>query len=310
MAAKVHPNSSAEPSAAIAARSSPAVLTVWRKSLLFNCDGFTVFNAKGDLAFRVDCYGKRRAGAEVVLMDAAGRPLLTVRRKHLLSLAERWLIYDGDNIDSSSPLLSVRRSSSSSAKALAYVVTSKSNSKAEERSYVVEGSYGRRACAVRDADGDTMAEVRRKDSVGDDVFRLVADPRLGAPMAMGFVIALDDMFRGGRSRASSSSLARSLLRRTWSKSFWSPWMTTTRASSSPSTQLSLAKQAQKACVPHQILLRFQLIARAALVHSSFVVLVHGFLQREKQNVVASICDRSVQYYRLLSLVSTHHKLSS
>jgi uncharacterized protein YxjI len=211
MAAKVHPNSSAEP-AAIAARSSPAVLTVWRKSLLFNCDGFTVFDAKGDLAFRVDCYGKRRA--EVVLMDAAGKPLLTVRRKRLLSLAERWLIYDGDNIDSSSPLLSVRRSSS--AKALACVVTSKSNSKAEETSYVVEGSYGRRACAVHDADGDAVAEVRRKESVGDDVFRLVAAPRLGAPMAMGLVIALDDMFRGGRSRASSSGLARSLLRRTWS----------------------------------------------------------------------------------------------
>ena len=38
------------------------------------------------------------------------------------------------------------------------------------------------------------AEVRRKDSVGDDVFRLVADPRLGSPLVMGLVIALDEMF--------------------------------------------------------------------------------------------------------------------
>ncbi|KAH7515150.1 hypothetical protein FEM48_Zijuj11G0166700 [Ziziphus jujuba var. spinosa] len=32
------------------------VLTVWKKSLLFNCTGFTVFNAKGNLVFRVDNY--------------------------------------------------------------------------------------------------------------------------------------------------------------------------------------------------------------------------------------------------------------
>jgi hypothetical protein len=157
----------------------------------------------------------------VVLMDVAGKPLLTMRRKRLLSFAERWLIYDGDivsNVDSR-PLLSVRRHvslrrrSSSSAKALAYVVAS-TNKQAEETSYVVEESYGWRACAVRDANGDAVAEVRRKESVGDDVFRLVADPRLGSPMAMGLVIALDEMFRGGRSRASSSSSsgsARSLL---------------------------------------------------------------------------------------------------
>jgi uncharacterized protein YxjI len=215
MAPKVHPNDSGAEPAAAAAR-SPAVLTVWRKSLMFNCDGFTVFDANGNLAFRVDSYSRRGRRAEVVLMDAAGKPLLTVRRKRRLSLAERWLIYDGDrasNIDSK-PLLSVRRHVNlrhhSSAKALAYVVAS--NSKAdEETSYVVEGSYGRRACAVRDANGDAVAEVHRKESVGDDVFRLVADPRLGAPLAMGLVIALDEMFRGGRSRASSSSGSACLL---------------------------------------------------------------------------------------------------
>jgi len=42
------------------------------------------------------------------------------------------------------------------------------------------------------------------------VFRLVADPRLGAPLAMGLVIALDEMFGAGHGSA------RSLLPRTWS----------------------------------------------------------------------------------------------
>ncbi|KAF8671292.1 hypothetical protein HU200_050001 [Digitaria exilis] len=213
--AKVHPNAMA-PEPAIGGTGEEAeVLTVWRKSLLFNCDGFTVFDAKGNLAFRVDCYGSSwRRRAEVVLMDVAGKPLLTVRRRRI-SLSEQWVIYDGDATEPErKPLLSVRRHVSlraSSKKALAYVTPLGS---AAERSssaaYVVEGSYGHRACAVRDARGDAVAEVRRKESVGDDVFRLVAETRLGAPLAMGLVIALDEMFAG---RGGS---ARSLLRRTWS----------------------------------------------------------------------------------------------
>ncbi|CAM0146919.1 unnamed protein product [Urochloa decumbens] len=218
--AKVHPNAAdpAEPPPPSSPAPAPATeeellsLTVWRKSLLFNCDGFTVFDAKGDLAFRVDCYGARgRRHAEVVLMDVAGKPLLTIRRRKL-SLAEQWVIYDGDAAAEPSkarPLLSVRRHVSlrSSTKAVAHVTPLVPGASA----FVVEGSYGRRACAVLDARGDAVvAEVRRKESVGDDVFRLVADPkRLGAPLAMGLVIALDEMFAAGRS-------ARSLLPRTWS----------------------------------------------------------------------------------------------
>ncbi|PWZ31601.1 Protein LURP-one-related 8 [Zea mays] len=232
---KVHPNAAAaEPVLTVStacARADPVeeeeepptVLTVWRKSLLFNCDGFTVYDARGDLAFRVDSYdatGRRRA--EVVLMDGAGTPLLTVRRKRRLGvLAEHWVIYDGDAAAEaketpSRPLLSVRRhraSSSSSkakAKALAHVTPLPASSSSlsgyrratAEASYVMEGSYGRRACVVRDrAHGDAVvAEVSRKEAaVGDDVFRLVADPRLGATLAMGLVIALDEMFARGRS---------------------------------------------------------------------------------------------------------------
>ena len=187
----------------------PTVLTVWRKSLLFNCHGFTVFDAKGDLAFRVDCYASARRRTEVVLMDAAGKPLLTVRRRKRLSLTQHcWVIYDGDGT-TARPLLSVRRHVSlrASNKAVAHVTPLGSAAAAASAAeYVVEGSYGRRACAVRDARGDAVAEVRRKESVGDDVFRLVADPRPGAPLAMGLVIALDEMFGS----------ARSLLPRTWS----------------------------------------------------------------------------------------------
>lgn len=85
---KVHPNAALALSAPPAVARSfsgpgnegPEVLTVWRKSLVLNCNGFTVFDSKGTLVFRVDCYARGNRG-EVVLMNASGRPLLTIRSK-------------------------------------------------------------------------------------------------------------------------------------------------------------------------------------------------------------------------------------
>lgn len=57
-------------------------LTVMKTSLFFPGDGFAAYDSKGELAFRVDSYGPdARDTGEVVLMDAHGRCLLTVRRK-------------------------------------------------------------------------------------------------------------------------------------------------------------------------------------------------------------------------------------
>jgi uncharacterized protein YxjI len=57
-------------------------LTVLKTSLFFANDGFTVFDCNGDLVLRVDTYGpEARDSGEIVLMDANGRCLLTVRRK-------------------------------------------------------------------------------------------------------------------------------------------------------------------------------------------------------------------------------------
>lgn len=67
-------------SSVVARNLNPVILTVWKKSLLFNCEGFTVFDSKGNLVFRVDNYTICKK-AEIVLMDASGHSLLTIRRK-------------------------------------------------------------------------------------------------------------------------------------------------------------------------------------------------------------------------------------
>ncbi|WOL18025.1 hypothetical protein Cni_G26818 [Canna indica] len=176
-----------------------AVLTVWRKSLLFSCNGFTVFDAKGNLVFRVDNYGSGSTG-EVVLMDAAGKPLLTVRRKKL-SLGENWMIYNGE--DTANPVYSVKKHVSllhSKAAARARVAPCRGRGRgAGAAGYEVEGSYSRRTCTVYDEQRREVAEIRQKEAVGGvafggDVYRLVVRSHADTSLAMAVVVVLDQMF--------------------------------------------------------------------------------------------------------------------
>lgn len=98
---KVYPNGAATATANVTAYEADrdsgsdeaTVLTVWKKSLLLNCNGFTVFDTKGNLVFRVDNYLSGRKG-EIVLMDAYGKPLLTIRRKvYIYSRSCHYSIY-------------------------------------------------------------------------------------------------------------------------------------------------------------------------------------------------------------------------
>ncbi|XP_074555679.1 protein LURP-one-related 8-like [Curcuma longa] len=179
-----------------------SVLTVWRRSLLFNGNGFAVFDAKGNLAFRVDNYASG-SKKEVVLMDGAGKPLLTIRRKKLsLGLGEQWMIYEGE--DDADPRFVVKRhvnplhSRALQARVIPCVSGAKSRC-----AYKIEGSYSQRRCAVLDGERRPMAEIKRKEPVkgvsfGLDVFHLVVQPGFDASVAMTIVMLLEQMF-GSRS---------------------------------------------------------------------------------------------------------------
>ncbi|KAL5232277.1 hypothetical protein ABZP36_031053 [Zizania latifolia] len=172
----------------------PVVLTVWRKSLLFNCRGFTVFDASGNLVYRVDSYAAD-SRAEVVLMDATGRPVLTVRRKKLISLrGDQWLVYPGEETRLP-PLYAVKRTPQyirgGGGKSTAHVAAC---GVPGAGGYEVEGSYLRRRCAVFDEQRRAVAEVQPKEAVGTDVFRLVVRPGMEVSAAMAVVLALDEMF--------------------------------------------------------------------------------------------------------------------
>ncbi|EEF42300.1 protein LURP-one-related 8 [Ricinus communis] len=181
------------------------VLTVWKKSLLFNCNGFTVYDGSGNLVFRVDNYmAGSGANGEIVLMDADGKPLLTIRRKRL-SLGDNWLVYDGET--AVNPLFSVRKHVKIlNTKSLAHVSgnsSSGSTSNSKNIVYEIEGSYSQRSCAVYDDKHRRVAEIKQKEAVGGvafgvDVFRLIIGPKMDTSVAMAIVILLDQMFGSSR----------------------------------------------------------------------------------------------------------------
>ena len=52
--------------------------TIWMKSLVFNTNGCTVFDYKGNIIYRVDNYNSKSC-REVYLMDLHGHVLFTLR---------------------------------------------------------------------------------------------------------------------------------------------------------------------------------------------------------------------------------------
>ncbi|KAF5747704.1 protein LURP-one-related 8 [Tripterygium wilfordii] len=207
---KVYPN--APPTPTPTPTASPAcdceedplqVLTVWNKSLLFNCKGYTVFDSNGNLVFRVDNYMSGSGfKAEILLMDAAGEPLLTIRRKRL-SLGDNWMVYDGEK--AVNPRFSAKKHVNIlNSKCLAYV-TSVGSSSSSRVVYQIEGSYAQRSCVVYDERRRKVAEIKQKEAAvkgagfGVDVFRLIVNqPGIEAAEAMALVILLDQMFGSSR----------------------------------------------------------------------------------------------------------------
>ncbi|CAN6442396.1 unnamed protein product [Victoria cruziana] len=181
-----------------------SLFTVNKTSHFFAGDGFNVYDCKGEVVFRVDSYGgpDTRDRNEMVLMDAQGKCLLTVRKKRP-SLHHRWEGFEGERQDGQKPAFSVRRSSiigtgGGGTSVTVEVYAGDSNSTTAE--YQIEGSYPQRSCTVyASSSRETVAEVRRKkvsDDVvlGKDVFCLCVKPGFDSSFAMGMVLVLDQIY--------------------------------------------------------------------------------------------------------------------
>ncbi|KAH1105264.1 hypothetical protein AAZX31_13G346600 [Glycine max] len=171
-------------------------LTVLKTSLFFAGDGFSVYDCKGQLVFRVDSYGPdTRDIDELVLMDPNGRCLLTVRRKRP-SLHQRWEGFKGERMDGDKPIFSVRRASIIGRSRASLTVEMYDNPGEE---YQIEGCFSQRCCTVFNVTKESVAEISRKVDpttsvvLGKEVFSLCVKPGFDAAFAMGFVLVLDQI---------------------------------------------------------------------------------------------------------------------
>ncbi|KAL3362368.1 hypothetical protein AABB24_014980 [Solanum stoloniferum] len=192
--------------------SSCIFLTVWRKSLIFSCKGFTVIGSDGNLVYRVDNYSGRRD--QTILMDASGKPILTIcRHKQKLRIVDNnWFIYEGEVLGDhdykasslrKKPIFCVKKQMKilhSNINVLAHVYYHGTSSD-KTYSYIIEGSYANRTCKVLDAKSrNVVAEIRKKQAViggvtfGLEVFVLVVMPGFDSGVAMAMVLLLDQMF--------------------------------------------------------------------------------------------------------------------
>ncbi|XP_019151083.1 PREDICTED: protein LURP-one-related 17 [Ipomoea nil] len=192
--------------------STSTSLTVWRKSLVFSCNGFTVIGSDGSLVFRVDNYSGHPH--QIILMDGHGNPILTIcRHKEKLRLVDNWLIYEGDieghsaaKISSKKPIFCVRKQKKmlqGNLKVLAHVYRGGISDR--RLVYVIEGSYVHRSCKVFDESRRmVVAEIKKKQSTvshggvcvsfGLEVFVLVVRQGFDSGFAMAMVLLLDQMF--------------------------------------------------------------------------------------------------------------------
>ncbi|KAG9455781.1 hypothetical protein H6P81_000289 [Aristolochia fimbriata] len=173
-------------------------LTVMKTSLFFAGDGFTVYDCKGELVFRVDSYGPDwRDKDEIVLMDGSGKCLLTVRRKRP-SLHQRWEGFLGERSDGQKPIFSVRRSSIIGRSGVTVEVYGTTSGPLTEE-YQIEGSFAHRCCTFYNSSRDPVAEIKRKVAASanvvldKDVFLLCVKPGFDGAFAMGLVLVLDQI---------------------------------------------------------------------------------------------------------------------
>lgn len=176
--------------------SSLVVLTVRKKPLVFSGGGFTVTDSSGQVVFMVDGRGPSFSH-RLVLMDALGKPLLTLHRKVLNIMYNSWDGFAGDKYEGQKPIFRLRKSSIFNKNALIEVFLG-SNKRKEHFDYKIEGCYMERYCTIYSDARTIVAEVKRKYATPEvllskDVYNVVVRAGLDQAFIMGLVIILHQM---------------------------------------------------------------------------------------------------------------------
>ncbi|KAF8762478.1 hypothetical protein HU200_009447 [Digitaria exilis] len=174
------------------------VYTVWMKSLVFNGHGCTIYGHDGRVAYRVDNYACSRS-REVYVMDSDGKTLLKLLKKNF-GVFKTWKGYSyrdgpaGLEQENSKPWFSVKKDNrilkikggQHSGRAVVTVCMS-------GKVYKIDGVSSKSEYRISDADGEVVAEMKRKQTVsgvvlGEDVLSLTVSPAADRLLVVGLVV--------------------------------------------------------------------------------------------------------------------------
>ncbi|KAL2543682.1 Protein LURP-one-related 11 [Forsythia ovata] len=188
--AKIHPQTSLNSYSDLA--SVRETFTIWMKSLVCHGNGYTVFNSKGQVVFRVDNY-QTRCSSKVFLMDSSGQVLFSINRKKL-QIFQCWEGYKwiDSKVKGAKPRFEVQRNHKVFSRDMTCNVTLECDEFAGKWWRII-GFAGKSTFKIIDHTGRLLAEVIQKQSMagvplGDDVLSLVVEPHIDQTLVMAIVI--------------------------------------------------------------------------------------------------------------------------
>ncbi|CAL0302591.1 unnamed protein product [Lupinus luteus] len=174
----------------------PVDLSIVKKVLTISDGNFVVTDINNNVVFKVKgslmTLRDRR-----VLIDAAGNPIATLRRK-MMSAHDRWQAYRGESTESKDLIFTLKRSSLIQFKAKLDVFLA-NNTKEDVCDFKVKGSWFERSCTVYAAESNNIvAQMHKKHSVqsiliGKDNFMVTVYPNIDYAFIVALIVILDEI---------------------------------------------------------------------------------------------------------------------
>uniref|UniRef100_A0A0D9WWZ7 Tubby C-terminal domain-containing protein n=1 Tax=Leersia perrieri TaxID=77586 RepID=A0A0D9WWZ7_9ORYZ len=198
-----------------------AALTVTRRAAIDPNGGFTVTDSAGAVVLRSEIPLLLRRYTRRVIVDAAGVPIVSMKRKSLLAEANfkypyqlfrrryTWEVFRGNSEDASDLLFTVRRTTYYPKPKLEVDVFLASNTSQNACDFRVRCSYLRKSCTIYLGGSNTViAQMSRTIGLSDWVFgaskfRVTVFPHVDYVFVMVIAMILDEIAREIRSRAAT-----------------------------------------------------------------------------------------------------------
>lgn len=174
----------------------PVDLAVVQKVMTLADGSFVVTDVNGNVVFKVKgsimSLRDRR-----VLIDAAGNPIVTLRRK-MMTAHDRWQAFRGESTEPQDLIFTLKRSSFWQLKTKLDVFLA-NNTKEEVCDFKVKGSWFDRSCVIYAGESNNIvAQMHKKHTIkniliGKDHFNITVYPNVDYAFIVAVVVILDEI---------------------------------------------------------------------------------------------------------------------